>query len=701
MPISAGVMSCVAPARADSFFVDRPCRSPDAAKTMFRVSGEFSVPGDKSISHRALMMAAAALGRSRLRGVLPGGDCQSTAAVLRALGCEVPPLDRSGAELIVAGGGFGAWHSPAGPLDCGNSGTTARLMMGLLAGRPLCATLTGDQSLCSRPMRRITDPLTRMGARFRAADLDRLPLEVCGGALSSVHHQSPKASAQIKSAVLLAGVSGGVPVVVREPTRSRDHTERMLRGMGVVVAERASEQGWEVALTPPDAPLPPLDVTVPGDPSSAAFLIALGLLADEGEILIRGVGVNPTRTGLFAAVRRMGGSVAVLDERSEGGEPVADLLVRAADLHGAGVGGDEIPGLIDEVPILAALAARAAGETRVTGADELRAKESDRIALIVRNLRVLGVEAEELRDGFVIRGTDAPLKGRVQTAGDHRIAMAFGVLGALPGNMIDIDEPAAADVSFPGFWNLLRQTAKTHSFSPVQPGTGASGRNGIIVAIDGPAGSGKSSTARGVARLLGYRHLDSGALYRGLTWAALEAEIPPEQWESLTPDELERLQIRAEPAPDGFRVTVAGREVSDEIRSREVNAHVSRMAAVPAVRDWLLSALRTAGAEGGLVADGRDIGTVVFPGAELKIFLVCSPEERAARRLLEQGQAKLTPEKIQEEAARLLQRDELDSTRAVAPLLRAPDAIQLDTTGLAFDVQVAAVVRLARARIGA
>jgi 3-phosphoshikimate 1-carboxyvinyltransferase len=275
-------------------------------------------------------------------------------------------------------------------------------------------------------------------------------------ASSALYYQSPKASAQIKSAILLASLGGGVPVSVWEPGRSRDHTERMLTGLGVTLLEEERDGGWYVALEPSNQALPPLDLAVPGDPSSAAFMIALALLADAGELRLRGVGVNPTRTGLFTILDRMGARIEIENRHTVAGEPVADLLVKPASLRGTTVAPEEIPASIDEVPILAALATRVAGETRITGAAELRVKESDRIATIVSNLRGLGAPVEELPDGLVVQGTDRPLVGSVTTHGDHRIAMAFGVLGALPGNRITVDDPECVAVSYPGFWEELR-----------------------------------------------------------------------------------------------------------------------------------------------------------------------------------------------------------------------------------------------------
>lgn len=422
----------------------------------FHIVGEVSVPGDKSLTHRALMFAAAARGESRLDGLLTGADCQSTATILRALGVAVPELPGDGGEVRIRSDGIDAWTAPTGILDCGNSGTTARLMMGFLAGRPFCSTLTGDESLRGRPMRRITDPLSTMGARVTELERpDRLPLEICGGDLRGIDYRSPKSSAQIKSAVLLAGLSGRVDVSVREPIRSRDHTERMLRALGIDLVEREDDQGWFVSARAPAGDLPPLDMRVPGDPSSAAFLVALAALADSGELGISGIGINPTRTGFFEAVRRMGTVVEVRDARVSGGEPVGDLVVRPGPLRATAVGADEVPAMIDELPVLACMAARAEGETRITGAEELRAKESDRIAAMVANLRAIGVDVEELPDGLVVRGSDRPLAGTIRTHHDHRIAMAFGVLAALPGNDVSIDMPEVVDVSYPGFWATL------------------------------------------------------------------------------------------------------------------------------------------------------------------------------------------------------------------------------------------------------
>ena len=409
-----------------------------------------TVPGDKSLSHRALMFAALANGDSVLRGVLPSADVISTAGVLATLGVQLPQRWTTSDTLRIRGLGRRGLQAPRADLDCGNSGTTTRLMAGIVAGHPFSATFVGDASLSRRPMRRIARPLTQMGASFSFASDDGLPMTVQGTELSDIQWVSPTASAQVKSAILLAALVSGHSARVQEPTRSRDHTERMLAALGAPVT--VSD---DAVLLDPVGHLAPLDFDVPGDPSSALFLIAWAVLRGL-PIEIANVGVNATRIGAFAVLERMGVALTLVNARERGGEPVADVHVTpVAGLRGVEIGGEEIPALIDEIPILACLAARAEGETRITDASELRVKESDRIAAVVANLRAVGADADELPDGMVVRGNTSPLRGHVITHGDHRIALSFGVLGATTGNAIRIDDPSCVDVSFPGFWATL------------------------------------------------------------------------------------------------------------------------------------------------------------------------------------------------------------------------------------------------------
>jgi 3-phosphoshikimate 1-carboxyvinyltransferase len=410
------------------------------------------VPGDKSISHRSLICAALASGRSRIRNILPSADVHSTAGVLRALGAGIPPL---GEDVRAAGKGLRGLTAPKGPLDCGNSGTTARLMSGVLSAYPFASRLVGDASLSRRPMGRVARPLGIMGARFTFEDGERLPMTIEGGALQPIDFVSPTSSAQVKSAILLAGLVARVPVSVSEPVRSRDHTERMLSALGVQVRSLGTQASLE-----PAPEITPFQIDVPADPSSAAFFAALaaaGGTAGGAPLLLTDVALNPTRLGFFRVLGEMGADVSWDVEREECGEPVGTITVTPASLHAVRIRDDQVPAMIDELPMLACLAALAEGETEIRGASELRVKESDRIAAVVQNLRTVGADADELPDGLTVRGGSKSLGGVIRTHGDHRLAMAFGVLGALSGSAIVVDDADCVSVSYPGFWSDLAQ----------------------------------------------------------------------------------------------------------------------------------------------------------------------------------------------------------------------------------------------------
>jgi 3-phosphoshikimate 1-carboxyvinyltransferase len=408
------------------------------------VSGSLRVPGDKSISHRALIFAALGTGESRITRILQSADVHSTAGVLRSLGVDIPELS---ADFVVRGLGRGSLRQPVESLDCGNSGTTTRLMAGVVAASKLTATFVGDASLSKRPMRRVARPLEAMGARFNLPASGGLPMTIAGGSLHDIEWNSEVASAQIKSAILLAALVSGVRAMVTEPVRSRDHTERMLLARGVALA--VDEHTVTIDA---DSPFESLDTDVPGDPSSAAFFAGLAAMATSGALRLEGVCVNATRTGFLDRLKAMGAQVAYENQRIEGGESIADVVVGSGQLRGTTVVEADVPAMVDELPLLACLATRAEGETVITGANELRVKESDRIAAVVGNLRAIGATAEELPDGMRIAGSDRPLSGRVVTHGDHRLAMAFGVLGAVDGNSIEIDDRDCVSVSYPGFW---------------------------------------------------------------------------------------------------------------------------------------------------------------------------------------------------------------------------------------------------------
>lgn len=421
-----------------------------------------TVPGDKSLTQRALILASIASGTSSLRGLLFGGDAESTANALRAMGVNIPPIPHDGGAIEVEGVGLDGLATPDAPLDLGNSGTGTRLLLGLLAGAGVGATLTGDTSLQSRPMKRVTAPLCAMGASFEfLEEQDRLPLTITSAAgLSAVDWPSHVASAQVKSAILLAGLTGHTFVQITEPRRSRDHSERMLNQLGVSVISHAVAGGWRVELRDPPAQIEAFDFAVPGDISSAAFVLSLAALGATQDVLtVEGVGLNPTRTAFLDVLRRMGVDLNIALRPDSGAEPVGTISAESADLRATVIAPDEVPRLIDELPLVAILGARAKGTTIIRDASELRTKESDRISALVENLRGLGVSVEEFADGLAVEGSWEPLSGRVKCFDDHRIAMAFGVLGAQPGNSIEIDDPDAASVSFPGFWKMLHHVS--------------------------------------------------------------------------------------------------------------------------------------------------------------------------------------------------------------------------------------------------
>jgi len=418
--------------------------------------GMVAVPGDKSISHRALMLGSLAIGETRVRGLLEGEDVLATAAAMRALGAQVGR--HVDGTWRVSGLGVGGLAEPKGVLDMGNSGTAARLLIGILAAHPFTAFLTGDASLCARPMERVMEPLRQIGASFVARTGGRLPLAVTGTASPiPIEYALPVPSAQVKSAVLFAGLGapGRTTVIEREPTR--DHSELMLRHFGADVAvERLNHGGRAISIVG-QPELACRDVEVPGDISSAAFPLVAALLVPDSRVTIRNVGINPLRAGLVETLRDMGGVVEVVNRRDQGGEPIADLVASTSALRGVDVPPERAPSMIDEYPIVAVAAALARGPTRLFGLTELRVKESDRLAAIARGLTSAGVRVEEGKDSLVIHGLGGAPKGgaTIRVDLDHRIAMAFLVLGMVSRAPITIDDATPIDTSFPGFVDLM------------------------------------------------------------------------------------------------------------------------------------------------------------------------------------------------------------------------------------------------------
>ncbi|HWI86738.1 MAG TPA: 3-phosphoshikimate 1-carboxyvinyltransferase [Sphingomonas sp.] len=434
--------------------------SPAAFKSKGALSGRVRVPGDKSISHRSLMLSALAVGKSTVEGLLEGEDVLATAAAMRAMGARIER--GAGGRWTIYGVGVGGLLQPDQALDMGNSGTSTRLLMGLVASHPITATFIGDASLSRRPMGRVIDPLSLMGADFTPSPGGRLPLMLRGIAPAvPIEYRLPVASAQVKSAILLAGLNTPGITRVIEPVPTRDHSEQMLRGFGAELTIEQDAEGARIISIRGEAELRPQHIVVPGDPSSAAFPVVAALLVAGSDVVIENVGLNPTRAGLFEVLRMMGGQIDYIDQREVGGEPVADLRVRHSRLTGIDVPPEIAPSMIDEFPILFVAAALAKGRTVTRGLDELRVKESDRLALMARGLARLGAHVEESEDGLVIEGTDGtPLaaNGPVEIAAelDHRIAMSFAVAGLAATNDVIVDDMAPVATSFPIFADLMR-----------------------------------------------------------------------------------------------------------------------------------------------------------------------------------------------------------------------------------------------------
>ncbi len=418
------------------------------------LKGEITVPGDKSISHRAVMFGAIAEGDTHITGFLDSADCLSTISCFEKMGIRFEK-DLSQKSVIVHGQGLHGLRAPAETLYTGNSGTTTRLISGILAGQNFASVLDGDASIRKRPMRRIMEPLQRMGAAIVSAHgNDCAPLHISPAALHAIAYASPVSSAQVKSCILLAGLYADGCTQVTEKALSRNHTELMLSGFGAQVLSQKTALGWTASILPASR-LNACAVRVPGDISSAAYFIAAALIVPGSEVLIGNVGINPTRSGILKAARDMGAQIEVLNTRTEGGEPACDLLVRASSLHGITIDGDLIPTLIDELPVLAVLAAYADGTTIIRDAAELRVKESDRIASTTQALRQMGVRVTPTEDGMIIEG-GAPVHGAlVDSCMDHRIAMSMAVCGLAADGETTIRDAECVDISYPSFFSDL------------------------------------------------------------------------------------------------------------------------------------------------------------------------------------------------------------------------------------------------------
>ena len=420
------------------------------------LSGNITVPGDKSVSHRALILGSIAVGETHVEGLLEGEDVLAAAAAMRALGAQIS-RDDAGLWTVI-GCGVGGLHEPNQILDMGNSGTAVRLLMGLVGTQTFTSTFTGDESLNSRPMERVMGPLRQMGAQFTSRSGGRLPITVSGSDLiKPIEYELPVASAQVKSAILLAGLNAPGKTTVIEPQPTRDHSERMLRHFGAEVITKNLESGGVKITLTGQPELEGRDITVPADISSAAFPIAAALIIPGSNLLIRNVGMNPLRAGLIKTLQEMGGKITIENSRGEDGEPLADLRVEASQLHGITVPASRAPSMIDEYPVLSVVATCATGTTHMEGLAELRVKESDRLAAMATGLAACGVQIEETEDSLTVHGSDQPINGGALIAAnlDHRIAMAFSVLGMVSLNPVTIDDGSPIATSFPGYIELM------------------------------------------------------------------------------------------------------------------------------------------------------------------------------------------------------------------------------------------------------
>ncbi len=626
--------------------------------------GTVRTPGEKSISHRSVLFAALAEGTSVVHGLSDGADVAASLAAVEAMGVQV---ERSGdGRTFVLHGGRSRLRQPAHAIDCGNSGTSMRLLSGLVAGLAWETELVGDESLLARPMDRVAEPLGLMGAAVRGRGERCLPpLRVKGGALRGIEWTSKVASAQVKSAILLAGLSAEGPTVVREAVTTRTHTEEMLAEAGADITVEPWGDGGGRAVTVRPSTLKPVERTVPGDPSASAFFAVAAAVVPGSAVDIADVYSGPARLGFVSVLQRMGADVVLVSAehgQGLGSTPVATIRVRALagrPLEATDVPAAEIPSL-DEVPALAVAAAVAEGTTVFSDVGELRVKEVDRLAAVKDLVEAFGASVRIEGDTLAITGAGGPLRGaRFDSRGDHRMAMAAAVaaLAAAPGERSLITGFEAAATSYPGFAGDLGQlTAQASTAAGTAP-------HALLVAIDGPAGAGKSTVSTAVARHLGLERLDTGAMYRAVAALALHRGMAPEDAPAVA------ALAAAADIVVGPQVTIDGLDVTGDIRSPEVGRAVSVVAANPGVRAQLVERQRAwAATHGGGVVEGRDIGSVVFPQADLKVYLTASPEERARRRHDE------APEGV-------ARRDRIDSTRDASPLRQADDAHHLDTTG--------------------
>ncbi|MDX2073513.1 MAG: 3-phosphoshikimate 1-carboxyvinyltransferase [Alphaproteobacteria bacterium] len=623
--------------------------------------GDVHVAGDKSISHRALMLASQALGLTTISGLLEGEDVMNTAAALKSMGVNI---EKNGSQWRVEGVGIGGLQEPQGVLDMGNSGTSTRLLMGLVTPYPFTSFFTGDDSLRSRPMARVITPLEQVGAQITTHSGGRLPLSVKGtDTPNAISYTLPVASAQVKSAIILAALNTPGTTTVIEPHATRDHTENMLEYFDIPITRGQTKDGTNITLTGrPKQTAKNRDIEVPGDPSSAAFLLVAALIVPGSNVIVRNICMNPLRTGLFTTLKEMGADLSYENERTLGGEKLADIRVRYSALKAVNVPAERAPSMIDEYPILAVAAAFAKGESVMHGLSELRVKESDRLNAITESLTGCGVTARAEGDTLYVTGGVPKGGTTIATRLDHRIAMSFLVMGMASKEPVIIDDASAINTSFPNFISLMNGLGASIATDRV-PSTEY--RVPLVITIDGPAASGKGTLARRLAEHFGMAYLDTGSLYRAVGLKLVYSDKDPNDKEAA---------LKAARSIDTNDLS------NPRLRQERIGKAASIVSAFPEVRQALLDYQREfAKTPNGAVLDGRDIGTVVCPDAPIKFFITATLFARAKRRHRElSGEGiEVVFDSVLED---LRERDERDQNRAAAPLVPADDAIIIDSS---------------------
>ena len=643
------------------------------------LNGTITVTGDKSISHRALILASQVLGKTTITGLLEGEDVINTANALRAMGVKIERIAAN--HWVVQGVGVGGLSEPSNALDMGNSGTGARLMMGLVSPYEFVSFFIGDASLSSRPMKRVITPLEKMGVKFVSHSGGKLPLALQGSnELLPIEYTLPVASAQIKSAILLAALNIAGTTTVIEPQATRDHTERMLTHFGWQIETNRKPDGSVVISLNGQQELPYAnrEIIVPSDPSSAAFPVVAALIVPHSDITIENVTINPLRIGLYTTLKEMGADIEFQNPRISAGEEVADIRVRYSKLKAVTVPEERAPSMIDEYPILAIAASFAEGKTKMQGLAELKVKESDRLAAIAAGLTECGVSAVIEGDNLIVVGSEKPRGGGiVKTNFDHRIAMSFLIMGLATEQKVKVDDATAIATSFPNFVELISKIGGRLAKEET--------RNILTIAIDGPAASGKGTLARRLAEHLGYNYLDTGSIYRAVGLKLVYSGKNPYDKRAAC-DAALSLTIQDLSNP--------------RLRQEKIGQAASIISSIPEVRAILLDFQRNfAQNPKGAILDGRDIGTVVCPNADVKIFITASMEARADRRHRElQGEGiKVVYESVLED---LRERDERDAKRDAAPLVPADDAIIIDSSNMDANSVFVKVLDIIKSKIG-